>query len=226
MLPVIALLLGLGVWQLQRLHWKEGLLQDIAARQAAEPVVMLTAANSKEDLNYRRAILSGLVDRGAAYKVWPRTHDGASGYDWLVPMVVATANGATDKPNGMLVMVNLGWVPQDYVPPSTAVGDVETISGTLRLPEVPNAFTPANPDKGNIIYVIDTTAIGAQLGAPVFPYVLDADKMGDVPPIGRQMVVSLPNNHLQYAITWFVLAACAAVVMFLMGRSTSKPPRT
>lgn len=219
-LPIVALLLGLGTWQLQRLQWKESLLAEVAAKQNAEPVVMLTEELGASDLSYRRAILSGLVDRGAAYKLWPRTHEGKSGYHWLVPMVVATANGNTDKPGGILLLVDLGWVPQDYVAHTTAVGDVETISGTLRLPTPPNDFTPPNPDGGNVIYSVDTAAIAAQLEAPVFPYVLEADKTGDQPPIGGQTVTSLPNNHLQYAITWFLLAACVVVIAWLAVRRT------
>lgn len=217
-LPVVALLLGLGVWQLQRLAWKEGLIAHIAAQQAAPPLAMLSDEGAAADLDYRRAVLSGLVDRGAAFKLWPRTHDGESGYHWLVPMVVATSSGPTGKPDGILVMVDYGWVPQDYTPATTSVGDVETISGTLRAPAAPNGFTPSNPETGAVIHWVDLPTIAARLGAPVFPYVLEADKMGDRPPIGGQTVLSLPNNHLEYAITWFVLAACVLVIAWLATR--------
>lgn len=218
-LPVVVLLLGLGVWQLQRLAWKENLLAEMAAQQNAPPVTMLRHDDAA--MEYKRAVLSGLIDRGAAFKLWPRTHDGKAGYHWIVPMVVASAEW-NDKPAGILIMVDLGWVPEDYAPPSTTVGEVESVSGILRAPEKPNQFVPPNPESGNVIHWIDLSSIAERLGAPVYPFVLEADKTGENPPIGREdggeFGASLPNNHLQYAITWFVLAGIAVVIFVLASR--------
>lgn len=221
-LPILLLLLGLGLWQVQRAEWKAGLLAEIAARQNA-PVLTMLRPEPSEDLNYRRAVLTGLIDRGAGYKLWPRTHEGQAGFHWLVPMVVATADGVAAKPDGLLVLVNLGWLPDDAkdgagLPASSRGSEVEVISGTLRRPDGGNAFTPPNPANGNSLYVVDLAQISEQLGAPVFPYVFYADKMGDQPPIGGQAVLSLPNNHRQYAITWFVLAAAVVVIFVLAVR--------
>lgn len=216
-LPIVLLLLGLGTWQLQRLQWKEGLLAEIAAQQQ-QPALTMLQHEVADNLNYRRAELTGLLDRGAGYRLWPRTYEGRGGYHWLVPMVVATAAGPTAKPDGLLLLVNLGWLPDDAPPPSTAGSDVEVLTGTLRRPDPGNSFTPANPATGNTIYRVDLEEISADLGAPVFPYVLYADKIGNQPPLGGQITLSLPNNHRRYAITWFVLAGAVLVIYALATR--------
>lgn len=207
------LLVGLGLWQLQRLEWKQSILTDISTAQDRAPLRALPDDITK--LDYQRVELTGLLDRAAALKLGLRTYQGKSGYHWVVPMIVAA-----DTPGqGHVVLVNLGWVPQDYVPPDNASSNIETITGVLRAPQQPGWMAPTNPATGPVIHWIDLSSISDRLDTPIYPYVLEADKSGDNPPIGGQALASLPNNHLQYAITWFVLAGCVLVIFFLASRN-------
>jgi surfeit locus 1 family protein len=214
-LAILATLLGLGLWQVQRLTWKENLLASMAARQNQAPLETLPPAS--DDNDYKRVVLTGLLDRAAAFALGPRTLEGKNGNHWLVPMVMTDRTG-----EGVIVLVNLGWVPVDYQPPVTATAQVETLSGLLRHAPAPNMFTPANPATGRLLFWVDAPALSMRLGAPVYPYVLYADKMGDTPPVGGVASVSLPNNHLSYAITWFLLALIWVVMCGLAVRRHKK----
>jgi len=203
---VVAILLGLAFWQLHRAEWKQGLVTTIALHQEMPPLQTIVGGNV-DDMAYRRAILSGTTNRSAGFELLPRTFNGKNGRHWIVPMVVPTGTET-----GTVVLVNLGWIPDDYIIPANAGMNVETISGTLVPPPKANAFTlPSNPATGKI-YSIDIQAIADYMKTPVFPLILYADALGEVPPIGGQAVLTLPQNHKLYAAFWFAMAIVAAVI--------------
>ncbi|MGE3769746.1 MAG: SURF1 family protein [Bdellovibrionales bacterium] len=206
----VVALLALSFWQFYRLGWKTELINTVAQRQQAAPVT--TMNGPVEDLNFRRAILTGSINRSEGFELLTQTYEGQLGHDWIVPMVVPTGSGAT----GIVVLVDLGWVPDDWTPPPNGSANIETISGTLGIPPKRNFFTLANPPGLNKLYHLDPAEIAARLDAPVSPLVLYADRLGDAPPVGGQLILEFRNNHLVYALTWLALAI-AAVVMYVVG---------
>jgi surfeit locus 1 family protein len=207
----LALLVGLGVWQLERLQWKNGLIAQVSARSTAPAVTLLPESQWQKigsDDEYRRITATGTFrhDREALlYTVEPDDRrSGGPGYLVLTPL--ALDGGAT-------VIVNRGFVPLDRKDAATRregqVAGTVTVTGLLRMPEEKRWFTPVNePAKGDW-YRRDPAEIAAALGlSRTAPFTIDADgasNPGGLPSGGRTHL-AFPNNHLQYALTWFGLA--------------------
>ena len=203
---LFAMLCGLGVWQLERLHWKLALIARVNAHIAAAPLPLdAVLALNGDDAQYRRVSLSGRFDHAHEAYVFT-TDQGAAVYHVLTPL-------RTD--DGKVLMVDRGEVPKEKLDPATrAPGNVEgnvRVTGVWRVPDPPVAFTPP-PDRGHRIWFArDLVAIGAAdhliLAAPV---VVEADTTPNPGgwPRGGQTVVNFRNQHLSYAVTWFGLALC------------------
>ncbi len=215
-----ALLVGLGVWQLERLAWKETVIARIAARAKAAPQALPPraqwAALRPEDYDYRRVVARGRFVPDRQVRVFRASAPGGvsgegPGYVYLAPF--ETADG--------VVVVNRGFAPLARADAIAPPPSRETeISGLMRPPEPRNAFTPADtPDKG-LWYTRDGPAIAAALGFPqAAPFTIDADPAPGVAlPRGGATEMSIPNNHLSYAFTWFGLAGALAVVFALWAR--------
>lgn len=218
----LAILLSLGFWQVQRLAWKEELIATIDARTAAEPVplsVVLASDRSLADEEYRPVRVEGAFVH-AAERHFFATHGGASGFYVYTPLRLD---------NGDHLFVNRGFVPYDRKDPATRPesqpqGPVSVV-GLVRvaLVEKPSAIVPDNNPAGNVFYWKDIRAMAASAGlpegAPILGLFVDAD---DTPnpgglPIGGVTIVNLSNNHLQYAVTWFGVAAALAGVLGVWG---------
>ncbi|WEX07823.1 SURF1 family protein [Chelativorans sp. AA-79] len=229
-IPVFLLLLALGTWQVQRLHWKEGLLQRIDERIASQPVPFDEIAalyDRGEDIDYRPTVLSGTFLHGAE-RHYLATWEGRSGFFVHTPLELA---------NGKYIFVNRGFVPYDRKDPGTrAEGQVEgavEIGGLARTApaEKPSFIVPDNDLAKNIFYWKDLAAMTRSAGldpAEVYPFYVDAN---DAPnpgglPVGGVTLINLPNNHLQYAVTWYGLAfalVCVLVAWFRRGRGGGRP---
>jgi surfeit locus 1 family protein len=203
-LLVIALLVGLGVWQIERRAWKLDLIARVDARLASAPVAAPGPADwpgiSRDKDEYRRVTATGrfLNDRETA--VLAVTIHG-SGYWILTPL---------ETPD-FTVLVNRGFVPAASRDPVTrsAPQGVSTVTGLLRLTEPEGGFLRQNDPAADRWYSRDVAAIAAthRLGR-VAPYFIDADATPNPGglPIGGLTVVSFRNSHLTYALTWFTLA--------------------
>ncbi len=211
------LFVRLGVWQLERREWKLDLISRVDRRIHAPPVaapapgVWPTVGRGDE---YRRVRVAGRFEHDRETRVQAVTRAGA-GYWVLTPL-------RSDQ--GFTVLVNRGFVPADRPAPSRAAagfGGERVVTGLLRLSEPGGAFLRANAPGDDRWYSRDVAAIAAARHLTrVAPYFIDADA-GPVPdgyPLGGLTVVRFPNNHLQYALTWFALALMAAAAAFAVGR--------
>lgn len=225
----IAILLGLGTWQMQRLHWKEDLIATIDRRMRSPPLTLeeterLFAETS--DVDYVPATATGsFMHEGERHFL--ATWKGQSGFYVYTPLKLE---------DGRFLLVNRGFVPYWLKEASSrAAGQVEgvvTVRGLARNPlaEKPSGMVPDNDPAKNVFYWKDRDAMAASAGLPggyvLLPFFIDADQTpnaGDWP-AGGVTIVSLPNNHLQYAVTWYGLAAALAGVMLfsLVGRARGK----
>ncbi len=209
----MAILIGLGVWQLQRLKWKEALLADVARAQAAQPVpiepVLDSLANG-HDVDFTRVRVTcrglGWAPSLNLYSI----SDGKTGSRLISACPVLTALYRT-------VLVDRGFVA-DTVSGRPAVDpnapDPVEIVGVLRTPENGNFMTPkARPGQW---FLHDASGMGRALKAPVVAPVFlmaetssNPDWKGLVP---APLPVEIANNHFEYALTWFGLAASLACV--------------
>jgi len=219
-LPAFLILLGLGTWQMQRLEWKAQLLATIEARQAAAPIPLPAELDPEQltTLSYRRVTVSGTFLHDRELLLLARTRKkigGAVGAHVLTPMVTT---------DGRAVLVNRGWVPHDSMAPTRrSQGQVQgqaTVTGVLRTPPAPGPFTPDNRPDVDEWYWIDLAAMATATALDLLPVVVAADATANPGglPIGGQTRLDVRNDHLQYALTWYSLAAGLAVIFVLYHR--------
>ena len=214
----VLVLLGLGTWQLQRLAWKQNLIERIEAGLAAAPVE-LPQRSGLDAFDYRRVRIEGHFVHDQELYLTPRMLNGRAGGHVLTPLVRA---------DGTVVLVDRGWVPEDRVAPATRgegqrAGRV-AIEGIARHARRPNAFTPENDVAGNRWYWIDLPAMAAHLDLDLLPILVEAGpepNLGGLP-VGGRSQLDIRNDHLGYAITWYALAAALAVVYFLYRRGARR----
>lgn len=210
---------ALGVWQLERRVWKLDLIERVDQRVNAAPVSAPGPADWRSinaaTAEYRRVRVTGQFANDRETFVQAVTKAGA-GYWVLTPF-------NTDE--GFTVLVNRGFVPSDHRQAETrSAGQIPgrtTVTGLLRLTEPKGGFLRANDPTASRWYSRDVTAISAALGLRhVAPYFIDADSTPNTGglPIGGLTVIAFPNNHLQYAVTWFALALMIAVWAVLLAR--------
>lgn len=233
----LVVLAALGVWQLQRLAWKEDLVARIEAHVRAEPEAMppeaAWAATRWADAEYRPLLVSGTFLHEQELLVQANAVIGGGGVRMgafvLTPLRLD---------EGGIVFVNRGFIPVELTRDAAAFAAWQredraqadapvTVAGLLRAPQQRGWFVPQDaPDKGQW-FVRDPAAFAAALGLErVAPFTIDAfrDPEREGWPVGGLTVVSFPNNHLDYAFTWFGLAVVLAVifVMFAHRRLTGR----
>lgn len=199
-----AILIGLGVWQLQRLQWKLALIAEVSGHMTASPISLDRALKTSADaMQYRRVALDGRFDNSKEAYVFTTGEGGAAVYHVLTPFV-------TD--DGHTLLVDRGFIPKDKLDPATRTPvDAQThLVGVWRVPDAPGMFTPSPDPAHRIWYARDLRGIAAadhiRLAAPVLIEADAAPNPGGWPK-GGQTVVSFRNEHLSYAVTWFGLAA-------------------
>lgn len=202
---LFAFLIGLGVWQLQRLQWKLALIDQVNRNLAAAPLPLDRILALGPDAQYRRVVLAGHFDNSKEAYIYGIGVEGAPVFHVVVPFT-------TDDRRTLLI--DRGIVPRDMRDPTTrprGIVDGETgIVGVWRAPDTGGTFTPPPDLKSRIWFDRDTAAIAKNLGVTLFaPALIEADATPNPGgwPKGGQTVVTFRNEHLQYAITWFLMAA-------------------
>ena len=227
-LVALAVLLSLGTWQVQRLHWKEGILQAIDQRMHAAPVSLAEVEArfaSTGDVDYVPVTVTGTFVH-AGERHFFSTFEGASGFDVYTPLHLD---------DGRYLLVDRGFVPYEMKDaarrPQGQVAGRVTVTGLARNPltQKPSRMIPDNDSVKNVFYWKDRDAMAATAGLPagyrLVPFLLDADAAPNPGglPVGGVTLIDLPNNHLQYAVTWYGLAAALVGVLFVWLR---RPART
>lgn len=226
-LVMLAILISLGNWQVRRLAWKENLLATIDARIHAAPVPLdeaLSRVDEGDDIEYLPVELSGTFLPGTEQHVLS-TWKGASGWNIYQPLRLD---------DGRILFVNRGFVPYDRADPATRPDSLpegeQAITGLARLPldAKPGFLVPENDPAKNQYYWKDLAAMTAAAGVEgetVLPLFVDAGPYADPAklPVGGVTNIDLPNNHLQYVVTWYGLALALAAVsgVFLWRRLRS-----
>jgi surfeit locus 1 family protein len=207
---LFASLIALGVWQLDRLQWKLALIAQVNGNMHAAPVSPDAVLAMVQGAQYRRVALDGRFDNAKEAYIFGTDANGTPGYHVVVPFT--TGDGRT-------FLIDRGIVPKEKLDPATRrpgqITGITHIVGVWRTPDRPGMFTPAPDAAHRIWYAHDLAAIakadGVKLPAPV---IIEADASPNPGgwPRGEQTVVRFRNEHLQYAITWFGLAAVLLVV--------------
>lgn len=203
----IAILVSLGVWQVQRLSWKEAILDDINARVSAAPVAVPDMPDKQTDLylpveargdftGEELHVLASVKRRGAGYRI--------------ISVLQSDARR---------IMVDRGFIDTGRKEEIRQAQDV-TIQGNLHWPDEVDSFTPDPDETRDIWFARDVPAMAEALDAE--PVLIVARAVSDTEPAVDPLPINtsaIPNDHLQYAITWFSLALLwFAMTVYLLWR--------
>ncbi|NEW93421.1 SURF1 family cytochrome oxidase biogenesis protein [Rhodopseudomonas sp. BR0M22] len=239
-LTMVAVLLSLGIWQLQRRDEKHRLIAALNERLAASPVA-LPAARDWPTLDpahdeFRRVRFTATylkLPDAMVYSSGSAVRDDVAG-----PGTWAFLPARL--PDGRTVVINAGFVPntmQDRGAENRAIqpllnGEAATLTGYLRFPEQPGLFVPAPNLDTRLWFSRDVPAMAVALGwdkaADIAPFYIDLETplpANGVPKPGP-LGVHLRDNHMQYAITWFGLALAVAIAfgVWLFGQRGRSAP--
>jgi len=229
LLLLTALLIGLGTWQVQRLHWKLDLIAKVDSRVHAPAVPAPGPAQwadvTAENSEYKHVQVSGTLLNDKETQVYASTVLGP-GYWVLTPLKQA---------DGTIVVINRGFVPTEKRKPTTRpagqISDETTVTGLLRISEPKGTLLRSNVPAEERWYSRDVTAIAEVRSLQnVAPYFIDADDTknpGDLPVGGLTQIV-FHNSHLVYAITWYGLAVMTlglAIFLIYFERQRAKAAR-
>lgn len=213
-LAILGVALGLGIWQMERREWKRGILDRMAVNQAAAPIgfdeLLKGDPLARE---YGRVKVAGTFLHDKEFYLAARSLKNKVGLQVVTPL-------ATD--DGRIVLFDRGWIPQEAKdPPRRAAGQVQgrvELTGIVRRNQERRQFAPENVPDRNVWFHVDVPLMRSMAGGKPDPkldaFFLDADAAanpGGVP-VGGQTRLDIPNDHLQYAITWFLIALAMAGV--------------
>ena len=232
-LLAFAALIALGTWQIERKAWKEALIAALTERVGTPPQALPPAKDwSKFDRSrdeYRRVRFTASLDNAREALVFAaasafRPDVTSPGYWAFTPARLG---------DGSIVVVNRGFVPDARRDPKSRpqgqIAEAIKITGALRWPDQRHWFTPADDVSHNLWFTRDPAGIAAAKGleastAAVAPFYVEQEAPtppGGLPQPGK-LVVALPDNHLQYALTWFGLAAVLAAVFGFWAATTGR----
>ncbi|MFN0114018.1 MAG: SURF1 family protein [Paracoccaceae bacterium] len=211
-----AVLVALGVWQVQRLAWKEAVLAEIAARIVAPPEALPAAVEAGADppaMRFRPVRVAGRTT-GDELRVLTGRRDTGAGYEIIA---------AFETGQGRRVLLDRGYVAEGEERAARPPVALE-VTGNLHWPDEADGFTPPPDMARGLWFARDVPAMAAALGTePILVVAREVagDRQGiDPSPVGTE---GISSNHRQYAITWFSLAAVwAGMTAYLMWRIRRK----
>ncbi|XP_008476156.1 surfeit locus protein 1 [Diaphorina citri] len=216
--------LGLGLWQIYRMQWKENLISELQTKTNLPTVDFPADLSELEQLEYRRVRVQGHFDHTREVYLGPRsllkgggsTSTGSlmsqgsgakSGYYVVTPFILSDRN--------LEILVNRGWVERDKKDPRTRqdgqVTEKIVLEGIVRQSEARPVFVPKYRG-GDVWQYRDLDEMSTILGtSPIF---LDACVDSDIPggPIGGQTRVTLRNEHLSYVLTWLGISVGSSIL--------------
>lgn len=217
-IPSLVILVALGTWQVERLAWKNALLDRIHDRIAGPAVPLPQGGLPLDDWEYRRVAVEGRYLPEREFHLLATSPRGNAGYHVLTPL--QRADG------GDLLLIDRGWVPAERKAPEQRPGSAPPegevrVTGVFRMPWRQGYFVADNEVGPNLWFWPEMTAMAAELGRPVAPYFIEVDTTPDPPaifPMGGQTRVNIANNHLEYALTWYGFAVALAVIYVVWHR--------
>jgi surfeit locus 1 family protein len=220
-IPALIVLVGLGVWQLERLAWKRHIMETVESRIHAAPVPLPTGVTiDPEAWEYRHVTVSGHLLHDKEMHLLAYTERGNLGYHLIVPL---------ERDGGGFVLVDRGWVPAAQKSPgsrpqSQPNGEL-TLEGVVRKGWHRGWFVPENDPRQNLWFYADIEGLARQAGVAVPPLLVEAGPAANPGglPIGGQTVINIPNDHLQYALTWFGFAIVLTVIYVIYHRRLGIP---
>lgn len=201
-----AILISLGIWQMQRLAWKEAMLAEIEAKIHNAPLALPEAPDPARD-RYLAVIAQGAFT-GQVALVITSSRDGVAGVRVIEAFQTDT---------GRKVLVDRGFLPDEERTRAFAV-EPAAVTGNLDWPRETDSYTPPPDAKTGLWFARDVPAMAKALGTEPTLIVAVGPVVDGIAPMPVD-TSAIPNDHKGYAITWFSLAVVWAVMTgFLLWR--------
>lgn len=203
---------ALGVWQLERLAWKNSLVAAVAERSSAAPLDLNEtdwSAIDPEAREYQRVSVRGRFEGEDTLSQAVTVYGG--GFWVMTPLVLDY---------GRAVLINRGFVTAAQRDAGISRGDgALTVTGLLRASEPDGGFLRSNDPEAGRWYSRDVEQIAAAGDVQnLAPFFIDADPSREPYPIGGLTVLTFSNNHLLYALTWFGLTLLSLFALYWLLR--------
>ncbi len=206
----ILILVSLGTWQLERLRWKTDILSSMRTSLSLPSLeISEEVIKNINKYSYRHIQLTGSYLYNNNVTIYSKVFNKKVGKHLVIPF----------KTQYGTVLVNRGFIPKDF----NILGNDETkvikINGIIKFQQKINYFTPKNNISGNEWYYINIDEVSNYLSIPLLKfYIVEKDNDDEKYPIGSQYNINIPNDHLQYAITWFSLALALSIFINVFWR--------
>ena len=202
----LGVLMSLCIWQMQRLSWKQDILAEIDSRIAAQPITLPQSVSEKDD-KYLPVTISGDMEPGEIHVLVSVKQVGA-GYR------IIQSFSTEDR----TILVDRGFVPTTAKMDERLNGQME-VTGNLHWPDEIDSYTPEPDIDANIWFARDVPNLAAALGAEPVLLIARSETDPGITPLPVD-TAGIPNDHLQYAITWFGLALVwAAMTGYFLWRN-------
>jgi surfeit locus 1 family protein len=193
----------LGTWQVYRLYLKNNLISDLEKNLKTSSINF----NVDIDKEYTK-ILFKKKDLNTKIFLY-HLNKGEIGFKVIVPYEINSS---------LLVLVDKGWIRKDKINliKNTLFND-DIIEGYTKKIREKNLFTPNNNIKEDFLYSVEIDNLKKSLNKNIYPLLIIQTSKTNKDIIPNDYEVRLPNNHLQYAITWYGLALFT-IIFFLYYR--------
>lgn len=213
-----AVLIALGNWQMQRLHWKQAVLNEIAAHIDAAPVALPLQVDPTRD-RYLPVQVTGEI-AGQTVRVLVSHRQLGAGYRLINAMTLT---------DGRRILVDRGFIAIEAVAPEPPFAAV-TVAGNLHWPDERDGFTPENDSAANIWFAREVPVLAQALATEDILLIARTRSFEDQPvqtlPVG---IEGIPNDHLEYAVTWYGFAtvwlAMLGLFLWRMYKTLRKPEK-
>ena len=215
-LPSFLILIILGSWQVQRLSWKSDLISNYNNNFQQAPITVKELLKDRKNNKFRRTVIYGEYDHANEIQIIGKTYEGNAGFHIITPFILE---------NNEIIYINRGWVPKKYADKKTRkfslLEDKVRVVGLVRLPQKKGYFVPENEPENGFWFTIVPQEINKHLNISAenefYIDELNIDEKLKLP-MPANGNVQIPNNHLQYAVTWYSLALGLLIVYFAWHR--------
>ena len=211
--PTFVILILLGSWQVQRMSWKQDIIASFEQQMAKQPVMPPLGIKKDTDWRYTRVRAKGRFLHDKEILLTGRTFEGTAGFHVVTPFLFD---------GGRIVLVNRGWVPEKLRErksrPQTTPTGIVVMEGILREDNRKGYFVPENEPKNEVWLYVNTKQIAEYREIGLVPgyYIDELRAPGPYKlPIGAAGKIEIRNEHLKYAVTWFLLAITLLAVYII-----------
>ena len=191
----------LGTWQVYRLQWKNELIYEISKSYDQVPVRF--TVNSKL---YSKVKIEGKIISQPIF-VYNLGNKGQYGYDIYIPV----------ETNELVLLIKTGWIEKQFQLSLKDLNRNISINAILLNPKRKNYFTPKNSD--DLIFFLDMEVLKSNFKKNLFPLIAEnrSDFLNQYN-LKKPDKIELPNNHLQYALTWYSLCFVIIIAFLIYKR--------